>query len=616
MKLLRLLTVVLIIVSPMIAIQTRSQKSRGTSERNTQKEKPSAKATDSTAVEQSVKAFQRDQAVQLLRDVLISSSSIQDFGERSLIVARAGELIWAYDREVARFSISKAFDNLLAQYKEPEVVKSTEKLRRLDVALNRLIATMMRKDANLAASAQRHLAAMRKETLKDNADSSNKEKFSLAQESLGSNLQRSVDLAGGILQSGVPFGFPQFLYDVRRADVSSADALFDRGLTVLATGQIYRAADAIRLSAYAFREPIVLLPMPDPDQESPKLQFGMSTSNLTPPEYNLDPAVANRYLAAAYKHLTVQLMAGAVVTEPVQLIQSLFLATKLGVYGSRLGLNQANMWQQLRFDLELRCKDAGIDAATVQNIIGFAQRLANLDDVFQFGDDSSLDSAKEIKDQKRRNEILVRGIWNAIQAKRFQQAEVAIRDVDQKEVREKLSDVLAYYAGKASWKDGDWVEVTRRASLIKDARIGFLLLFESAKAARSTKDTERDMAKQFLLDARTRIPEISDKCDKAKSLISIASLAAETHPELSVELLPEAVIAINASEDYDGGDLQILVDVLPQFRLALAGSDSSLELWVKRQAKVDWTNAIRLAGDINSKRLRSIALLSACGAVL
>jgi hypothetical protein len=618
MKIRRLLTLVLIVVSPIIVGQTRAQRSSGPTEKVPPKEKPNAKAKIPTGEEESVKAFQKDQAVQLLRDALSSSSSIQDVGERSQLVSRAAELIWGYDQQAARLSLSKTFEDLLSQYKDPKVVQSIEKLGLLDEALIRLIASMMRKDANLAASAQQHLEEMRKENLKEGvAGSSNKERFSLAQESLGSNLQKSVELAGGVLQTGVPLGFPQFLYDLRRADISSADALFARGLTVLASGRVYRARDAIQLSVYAFRERMVLLPTPDAGDQSAKLQFGMFTKELSPPEYGLDPAVANPYLAAAFGFLTRQLQINGVGrVDTVQLVQSLFLATKLGVYSSRLGLSRADMWQQLKFDLVVRCKNANIDTATIQNITGFAERLAATDEVFQFGDDSSLNSAKDIKDQKRRNEVLVRGIWNLIQAKRFQQAETRIKEVDEKDVRETLNDLLGYYAGKANWSDGNWIEVGRRASLIKDVRIGLLLLLESAKAARAAKGPERNITKQFLLDARALIPGVSNRNDRAKGLISIASLAAETYPQLSVEMLPEVLSAINASDNYDGGDFQILIDVLPQFRVALSSADSNLDVWLKRQAKVDWTNALRLAADIDSKRLRTIALLSACGAIL
>src|SRR6185295_18304027 len=97
-------------------------------------------------------------------------------------------------------------------------------------------------------------------------------------------------------------------------------------------------------------------------------------------------------------------------------------------------------WQQLRFDLETKCRNVGVDAATIQNVNGFAERLAYGDDVFQFGDDSSFARAKEAKDEQKRNELLVRGIWNLIQGKRFQEVETKLNDVNDREIRSRLSD--------------------------------------------------------------------------------------------------------------------------------------------------------------------------------
>jgi hypothetical protein len=183
-------------------------------------------------------------------------------------------------------------------------------------------------------------------------------------------------------------------------------------------------------------------------------------------------------------------------------------------------------------------------------------------------------------------------------------------------VRGRLRDLLGYYSAKASAHDRNWTEVNLRALKISDARIRFLLLLESAKAVGLLKAPDRRVAAQFLLDARALIPQISDKTSKAQSLIFIISLASEIYPQLSAELLPEAVRAMNASENYDGGDLQIMIDVVPHFRVMLSSPDSNLEVCLKRQAKLDWTNALRLAEDLTSKRLRSFAIVSVCGAIL
>jgi hypothetical protein len=559
---------------------------------------------------------QKERAVQLLREALDSSSTIENVGERSLLVSRAAELIWSQDQPLARFTLSKTFQDLLAQYKDRDIIQSTEKRGRLEVALNRLIATMMRKDPELASSAQQQLNEMRKQQLKGtSADPSNKEKLSLAQDSLGSNLQKSVELAGSVLQMGVPWGFPQFLYDLRQADASSADALYGQGLNILASGRVYRALDAIQLSAYAFREDMMLLPMADPS--SGNLQIGMMTKKLTPPPYKLNRTLALGYLAAAQSSLTAQLQLGnGAGTDQVQLVQSVFLATKLSVYSAKLGSNQTEVWNRLKFDLQARCLSAGVDKATIQNVAGFAERLANSDDVFQFGDETSLDNAKDIEDRDRRNEVMVRGIWNLIQGKRFSQAEKRIADVDDQDVRRRLLDLLAYYSGKASAHDRNWSDVNLSASKISDLRIRVLLLLESAKAVGSSNAGDRQVAAQFLLDARGFIPRIEDKTNKIQSLIFTISLAAEVYPQLSAELVPDTIQAMNTSDNYDGGDLQIMIEVVPHFRAVLSSPDSSLEVCLKNQAKVDWPNALRIAEDITSKRLRNVAIVSVCGTLL
>jgi hypothetical protein len=161
------------------------------SKRIPQKEKPSVSQRARTADEQAPDP-QKERAVELLREALNSSSTIENVGERSLLVSRAAELIWSHDEPMARFSLSKTFQDVLVQYKDNEVIESTEKLARLDAALNRLIATMMRKDPNLAASAQQQLNEMRKEQLKGkSSDPSNKEKLSLAPRTVSDRICRN-----------------------------------------------------------------------------------------------------------------------------------------------------------------------------------------------------------------------------------------------------------------------------------------------------------------------------------------------------------------------------------------------------------------------------------------
>ncbi len=576
-----------------------------------QARKPADKKAPASEQE-ALKAMYKEQAVQVLKDALNSSSLIEDIGQRSILVARAAELLWPYDRELASTSICTTVDHLLDQYKEPTVRNSSEKLGRLNAAINRLMKTLARRDAVLAASVQQHITKTKQEALKDTAaDPSAKERMSLAQESLASDTSRSVELAARALQNGVPMGFPQYMYDLEQIDPAGANALFNRALNRLGAAQAYSATDAIQLSTYAFTERMMLLPVPDMDEGSQKLQFGVFTKSLSSTKFSLKPSLANAYLSAGYQYVNNQLHPGSLRgADPIHLVQSLFLATKLSAYSSRLGLSQGSAWQQLKIDLEVRCRNAGVDDATLQNMNGFALRLANADDVFQFGDDSLFDNAKDIKDQRRRNQVLVRGIWNLIQSKRYQEAEIRIKDVDDRDIKEKLADVFEYYAAKADLKELDMIEFTRRSRRIIDPRVRLMLFLDAARVS------ERNAANQFLLDARNLIPRITGKSEKAKGLISVASLSAATDPQLSREVLSEVAKAINAADDFEGGDFQMEVAIMPDFRIMLSLPDSSLDTCLKRAAQIDWRHTLSLTEDLNSKELRALARISTCAAVL
>ncbi|HSE34283.1 MAG TPA: hypothetical protein VLA93_22105 [Pyrinomonadaceae bacterium] len=576
-------------------------------------QQPKKTRTAETPEEELTRSTRKTQALQLLKETVNSSGSIQDVTQRSLVVSRAVDLVWKHDPEFAQTSISKTFDDLLSHYEDAEVMASSEKLGQLDSAMKRLIATMTRNDARLGASAEEKLTEVRKDA--SSANTTDYEKLSGAQEMLALDAKRAVEVAGRVLQRGIPITFPQFLYDLRRTDPFSADVLFREGLRILENGSVYRPAEAIYLSAYGFSERVVLLPAAD-DQtpNGASLRYGVLTRPLNAASYSVDPATANAYLMSAGRYVTKQLLfVGDGPHEGDRLVELLFLVAKLNVYSARLRFSTAGGWQQLKFDLMVRCKNAGVEAGSIQSVTGYAERLANSEEVFQFGDLSSLEKAKDIEDQERRNEVLARGIWNLIQGQRFEEAEVWIKQIDVEQLRETLVELIEYYAGKASMRARNWSEVNRRASRIKDSRIALLLLLDGASD--STQSRERRIAKQFVLEARALVARIPSGPDKAKSLVSLVTVATEAYPELTTELLPEALTAINASEDYDGRSLQVWLNV-SRFQAVLTNQNSTLEMCLQRAARVDWVSALNVAQSLNSKRLKPLAVVSVCSAIL
>ncbi len=562
--------------------------------------------------------LQKQQAVQLLRDALDSSASIDDLGQQSILVARAAPLLWGYDQDHARLILSNSFEKLLGQYKDQTVVNWSDKLRRLDLAANRLVKAAAQKDQVLADSMLRRLAETKHDVLKDTAaDPSNQERLSIAEESLRSDLKRSAEIAANVLKYGVPLDFPQYLYDLQQIDASTADDLYASSLVVLASGEPYGATDAIQLSAYPFREAMILLPIPDPQNEGGTIQFGFFTKSISTSNHTLAPNLASAYLSAAYSYIAMQLEPGRVRgSDPVQLVQMFFLATKLTAYSARMGTSHTGEWQQLKFNLQVRCRNAKVDEATIENIRGYAERLGNADDVFQFGDDSSFDRAKNERDEQKRNQLLVRGIWTLMQGQRFQEAEKKITDIHDDDIKGKLKNLLAFYIGKHAVKNRDWPTISNAALRITDPRVKLLLLLEGAKASRSPSNVEQNTANDFLIEANSVISKIDDKGAKAKALIALASFAIDVNPQLGREAFANGIKFINASDDYDADDFRVEVTVLTDFRVMLPLANSNLDTCVTKVAKQDWLGTVNLISDVKSSTLRILARVFACGAVL
>ena len=579
-----------------------------------EKQEKKAKAKTEADEQEILRQFHEEQAIQLLKSSLSLSRSVEDVPKRALLAARASELLWDYDQEFARSNISDAIDLIFDQYKELTAESTNNSIRRLNAAVDILVKILARKDPPAADAVNQRFARMRSELLKDTTpDPSAKERLSVARESLDVDIAQSVQLARKIIERVIPSTFPQYLYDLRRKDPSAADALYRHALGIMASRAVYTAQDSIYLSIYAFAERMVLIPITDVDNEG-RLSFGIFTHQLSAPRYTPSTVLANEFLSSAFRHINTEWDLNSFkVNDPVQLVQWLFLTRKLQVYSSRLANSNFEGWQQLQTNLEVRCRNAGMDAETLPNLMGFAERLANSDDVFQFGDDSTFDKAKASQDHQQKTQLLVRGIWNVIQGGRFQEAENRLKGVEDLEVKEKLADLLNFYAGKKALVKGDWVEVTTRGGRIGDLRIRLLLLLESSRASHSS---QKDVAYQLLIEAQKIIPKIASDMDKAKGFVALSSFSAQPYPQLSKESLIEAVKSINRSESYDGTDFQVEVAVLEDFRILLPLVHSGFDVCFRRAAQSDWTGAINLADELNSKTLKIAAHIAACRAFL
>lgn len=582
------------------------------------KEKPKAKEKPEADV---AKALLKEQAVQLLRNAINSSRSVESPRQKAALVSEASLLLWGYDEQFARASLSDALDGFIQEYKEADVKSPNEKALvrgRLDAAIEVLLKALARKDPAMSESAMRRYQDVRAESQKNTpSDPSYKERLALAQESLDSDLKRSVGLASALLEIGVPSDFAQYLYDLRKRDAEAATALYRKALVVLSKGQAYGAADAINLSVYAFGERMVLVPVPDTQAEGKRLTFGISTRRLSSVDTQADASLPSEYMAAARSYLSAQFQPQSPRgSSAIYLGQSLFLVKKLAVYASRLGIGGEGDWQQIEGITETRCRNLGMDEEVIRYLEGFGERLAAQDDVFQMREATSLKEAKQIGDESQRDKLLTRGAWNMIQEQKFRDAEAWVNEVADDSTRRRLTEILHYYAGKRASEALDWYEFDRQAGMIEDLRIRSLLLIAGARARSDRGPDERNQAELYLLQARNLSTRITEKKSEAATLVAIASFSASLDPQLSRESLSEAVKLINSAEDYDGAELQVDVTLAPDFRVRLTLPDSDLVTCFRHSAELDWLNTLSRTEDLSSKRLKAVAQVAVSRAVL
>jgi hypothetical protein len=598
----------------------RTYPSRPSAAQQKQK-KPAHKPRNAGAEENTDKALVKGQAVATLKEVIERSSSIPKLEERALIVSGAAELLWRHDEQYARAAFFKFIDELIglfeARVNSPQGETSTTS--ELTAALNVSLKALARKEPALSAQVLERYQKLREEATKGTPPNRIlSEKFSLAKESVEVNPQQSASLAAKVIESRVPISFPQYLYDLAGQDSQTADSLYRKSLSILSSGRTYSVNEAILLSAYAFRERMVLTLMTAPgNAQSVKREFGVFTTPLTTPGDKPDRILMDEYLRAAYMFVTSQVQPDSPkAADPAFLGPSYFLVRKLHAYAARLGAAAQGRWQQLEYSIGILSRNAGMDQSTLDYLGGYADRLVADNNVFQFdGGAAAFERAGKTEDKEERTRFLVKGIWNLTQELKFLEVEDRIKEIDHPGLKEQLTDLLNYTAGEAAIHKREWNECTLRASKIKEAEIRLMLLLKGAQAATSSRGLARAVALQYLNEALSLVPKVEKSEDRAKGLMCIAALLSSVDTPRAREVLVAAKNEINSSKAYDRESFEIEVN-LPGMMVPIRLADSTFDACLKRVATIDWLSVKAVIEEFDSASARAIAQIAICRAVL
>ncbi len=205
---------------------------------------------------------------------------------KALEIARLAGTLWKYDETYARSLFEKALSLTTADGNDPEA-------RALSILHRRIIALLARSDAEWAkrlidSAVKREAEDQRLKTLSG-------ANIRTARDLLEEDPPVAVQFAERSLKGGVPRGFFDFIYGLRKKDEAEANRLFLQALTYISQQPSVDIREFHSLGLYLFTAPDML----DSDQFKITLVEDILVPNITADRPRVPPALIRAYLITA-----------------------------------------------------------------------------------------------------------------------------------------------------------------------------------------------------------------------------------------------------------------------------------------------------------------------------
>lgn len=579
------------------------------------REKAQGRADQANTAQRKVEEAQRKtQAIDILKGVVESAADIQKPQTRVALLTAALDLLWKHDEAYARANFVKAADVLSDKFASD----ATQKNERVEIraTMGVLLGAFARHDPKAAARLLDKFQKLLEDVLKGTSLSPG-ERLSLAQASLDSDAGQSAALAAKVLQTGVPGSFPSYLNELEQRDPAAAANLFRVALSIISGGRIYNPVQVTVLSAYAFRESQMSVPVIRRGGEGMPLETGMFASPLSPPSRELNQAVVRGYLDASGAYLNAEALALEQRADPdvVQVTLCFFLVKKLRGYVERLGLSRGEDWAVLDAKFSIIAERAKVGAPILSDVATVAQRIVAENTIFRFdAGDSAFAAAEKAENPAERAALLATGIRQLIDEGKYAEAVQKMVDLREEKYRDQLNTYLSFRMAQTSLKELDWYSFNSQVNRVSDARLRTYLVISAALAASDAR--KKKMSSDFLLTAMASFPKIEDPAARAAALVTAAGiLYTGDDASWAAQVLTDGVSAINRANQYDGGVYSVTLEAADS-KVWLPLSKSDLTHCFEQAAKRDWQAALAAAQSIESKALRMQAFIAACRNVL
>ena len=613
------LTTLLIIAASVISIPTTGaqsipQSNRATSDVEGKDPRQQKQKREGTASGNLERENAKAEAISVLHEVIDRFDRLGDWQTQATLISNALDLLWKHEEPYARSNLQRALDRFFLEYSSR--ANTTQQRNQIVSGIKTLISCLAKHDPEGAAKALDRFGKLTEELSQTNENLSPRDRLAVAQSSLDVNARQSAMLAARLLSAGVPGTFPDYLYQLEIRDEEAAAGVYRTALSQLGGNPIYTPNHATILSAYAFREKLLVLEIRSNSKTTPHIEFGSLTNNLSPSPKALNLELARIYLTVAYGFLEQRLIVLQPKTELDQeyLVQCYFLAKKLNAYAVRLNLNEGGRWEQLGKYYELLGQRAGLTNDELGSLARLAERLVAEGSIFQFDDGASaFEKARASKDREEKTALLVRGIHELMEAGKFAEAEQKLGEIEDDALASRMMDYFQFRVARAAIRKRKWQDMSNHAHKIIDQQLATYLFLEGTEAA--FKSGKKDVAFDYLQAAMSTVSRIDDKPSKAKALVAISGLLVSVDPAWSSQSVLDAASAMNQAESYDGTNYSVTIE-LPKLKLFYPLNDSDINTCFERSARTDWPGTISAASTISKSEIRAMAQIAACRSVL
>jgi len=415
-----------------------------------------------------------------------------------------------------------------------------------------------------------------------------------------------------ILESGIPDSFPNLLYSIADRDKAQADDLFRQALQVMKTQSMYSWSDELNLSAYAFKDKLLIRPGMMPGEHYPIHLFTRSD----PP---VDPTIANEFLTVSLAKFTEGVLNnfGNVGPRDYFLHGYYYLADKFAFYAAVYDRPSVDSWLHLETRIESMINNDGADPESYKFRPDYAKWFSPDREKIEGIVNACFEEAARTADKALREYYLILGILELIWDGKYSEAEQAFKKLDRKSTVDQINDYLCMRAGESAVDQSNWTEASRRESLIGNKQARALLLLKTAAAIIKSGKKPRTPVTEILNDAVRLIYREDTSSTKTSLSIAAAGLFYKAGDRTGgTQVLQSSIHDINSDPHFGLEHWNVSFQIGDERKMASSMDDWDLNVTISEAAVSDWDGTMLLISGIESTKLRLTAQIAAARGIL